>query len=103
MMKAKKCVVKALFLIKLIKNFVIKKRLEANIPQKNLPFKISCKFFESGVTDAPKYLFFYLPYTLARYCMQLNPKLILSACIPYHLSNDFGLNAGTKIGKNRKN
>ncbi|RNA42481.1 hypothetical protein BpHYR1_019938 [Brachionus plicatilis] len=29
----------------------------------------------------------YLPYTLARYCMQLNPKLILSACIPYHLSH----------------
>ncbi|RNA04057.1 hypothetical protein BpHYR1_038169 [Brachionus plicatilis] len=24
-------------------------------------------------------------YTLARYCMQLNQKLILSACIPYHL------------------
>ncbi|RNA33712.1 hypothetical protein BpHYR1_024310 [Brachionus plicatilis] len=29
----------------------------------------------------------YLPYTLARYCMQLNPKLIISACIPYHLSH----------------
>ncbi|RNA11672.1 hypothetical protein BpHYR1_048540 [Brachionus plicatilis] len=28
-----------------------------------------------------------LPYTLARYCMQLNSKLILSACIPYHLSH----------------
>ncbi|RNA07228.1 hypothetical protein BpHYR1_015276 [Brachionus plicatilis] len=28
-----------------------------------------------------------VPYTLARYCIQLNPKLILSACIPYHLSH----------------